>query len=55
MFDAFIKSILDDTPPPIDIYKSLDYTLPGLCAHMSAEKGGSLLRYLILDIGKSAE
>ncbi len=40
MFDAFIRSIVDNTPPPIDVYKALDYTLPGLCAHISAEKGG---------------
>jgi len=40
MFDSFIKSIVEDTPSPIDVYRALDFTLPGICAHISAEQGG---------------
>lgn len=38
MIDAFVKSILNDTKPPIDVYEGLDYSLPGLCAHISAQE-----------------
>ncbi len=36
----FIKSILNDTKPPIDIYTALDFGLPGLYAHQSALQNG---------------
>jgi len=36
----FVASILNDTPPPIDVYTGMDYTAPGICAHRSAEAGG---------------
>lgn len=39
MVDDFVRCILDDTEPPIDVYEALDMTLPGLCAHLSAEAG----------------
>ena len=41
--NEFVKSIIEDVEPPIDVYKALDYTLPGMCAHMSAEKGGKIV------------
>lgn len=41
MVNAFVESILNDTEPPIDVYTGLDYSLPGLCAHISAQQGGN--------------
>jgi len=43
MIKAFVESILNDTEPPIDVYTGLDYSLPGLCAHLSAEQGGKVV------------
>ncbi len=40
MCNDFVRSVLDDTDPPIDVYRGLDYTVPGICAHISAENGG---------------
>jgi len=40
MCNDFVRCILDDTAPPIDVYRGLDYTAPGICAHLSAESGG---------------
>jgi predicted dehydrogenase len=40
MVDDFVRCILDDTKPAIDVYEGLDQTLPGICAHLSAEQGG---------------
>ena len=40
MIKAFVDSILNDTKPPIDVYDAMDFTVPGLCAHISAESGG---------------
>jgi len=39
MVDEFVQCILNDTEPPIDVYEGLDWGLPGICAHMSAEAG----------------
>lgn len=36
----FVRSILEDTKPPIDVYEAIKYTLPGICALMSIQKGG---------------
>jgi predicted dehydrogenase len=41
MFEEFVASIRDDTDPPIDVYTAMDYTVPGICAHLSAEQGGA--------------
>ena len=35
--DGFIQSIINDTKPPIDVYEAMDYTAPGICAHLSSE------------------
>jgi len=43
MIDAFVESIKNNTKPPIDVYEGLDYSLPGLCAHLSSEKDGKLV------------
>ena len=39
----FLKSIENDTTPPIDIVKGMDMTIPGLIAHEAAKKGGTWL------------
>jgi len=44
MLQGFADSIRDNTPPPIDVHTSLDYTVPGICAHLSAERGGEPVR-----------
>jgi len=40
MLAEFIESIRRDTKPPIDIYESMDMTLPGIVAHQSGMRGG---------------
>lgn len=40
MVNDFVQAVLAGTPPPIDIYTSLDMTAPGIGAHLSAERGG---------------
>jgi hypothetical protein len=34
---------VNDTKSPIDVYNGLDYSLPGLCAHVSAQQGGKMV------------
>ena len=41
MVDGFIQAVIDGQQPPIDIYRSLDFSVPGLCAHLSAQQGGT--------------
>ena len=36
----FVQSVRDDTPPPLDVYASMDCVVPGLCALESARNGG---------------
>jgi predicted dehydrogenase len=43
MIDDFVRCILDDTKPRFDVYDGLDYSLPGICAHLSAESGGAAI------------
>lgn len=40
MLNDFLDSIAHDTPNPIDVYRGLDYSLPGVCATLSAEQNG---------------
>ena len=40
----FIQSILDDVAPPIDVYRALDFTVPGLVSEESIAQGGVPLR-----------
>ena len=40
LLEGFVQSIRDSGKPPIDVYESMDYTLPGICAHLSAERDG---------------
>ncbi len=37
---AFTEAILDGRPAPIDVYRAIEYTLPGILANRSAELGG---------------
>jgi len=41
MLEGFIESIRTDTSPPLDVFDSLDYVVPGVCAHLSAGQGGA--------------
>jgi len=43
MVKAFVDSVIYDTKPPIDVYKGLDFSLPGFCAHISAQQGGKMV------------
>ena len=36
----FTQALLDGAPAPIDVYRGIDYTLPGILANRSAELGG---------------
>jgi predicted dehydrogenase len=40
LVNDFVNAVLHGAPVPIDVYTALDYTVPGLCAHLSAEEGG---------------
>ncbi|HAZ19339.1 MAG TPA: hypothetical protein DCY74_04215 [Clostridiales bacterium] len=40
LIDEFIRAILEDRKPAIDIVKALDMTIPGLIAHDCAMEGG---------------
>ncbi|HEY3079894.1 MAG TPA: Gfo/Idh/MocA family oxidoreductase [Chloroflexota bacterium] len=37
---AFAKALLEGRPPPIDVYRALDFTLPGLVSEESIARGG---------------
>jgi predicted dehydrogenase len=37
----FVDSILTDTPPPLDVYAAMDFTVPGLVSEQSIAKGGT--------------
>lgn len=43
MIKAFADCILQDMPPPIDVRRALEMSVPGLVAHQSALRGGELL------------
>ena len=40
LMQDFLKSIREGAPSPIDVYRGLDYTVPGIVARQSAERGG---------------
>ncbi|MHB0875358.1 MAG: Gfo/Idh/MocA family protein [Anaerolineae bacterium] len=40
MVDDFVRSIREGTPPPVDIRAAWAMSVPGLCAHESALRGG---------------
>jgi predicted dehydrogenase len=39
----FVRSIVEDTPPPVGIHEALDMTLPGLISQQSIAQGGAWL------------
>jgi predicted dehydrogenase len=43
MIRDFLTAIERDEPPPIDVYRGLDYTTPGICAVESVLKGGTAM------------
>jgi predicted dehydrogenase len=43
LLQDFLRSIREGTKPPIDAYRGLDYTVPGIVARQSADQGGVLL------------
>ena len=43
MMREFIKCIIDDTEPPIDVDMGIRISLPGIIAAESAKRGGELL------------
>ncbi|NLO73725.1 MAG: Gfo/Idh/MocA family oxidoreductase [candidate division WS1 bacterium] len=53
MVRAFLRSLLDDTRPPVDIATALNMTVPGLVAHVSAERGSAPLP--VPDLAAEAE
>ncbi len=42
LYQPFVDAILGDKPLTIDVYRSMDYTLPGVLAAKSADEGGSM-------------
>ena len=42
-FASFRDAILNDTTPPMDIYKAIETAAPAILAGLSAEKGGELI------------
>jgi len=43
MVEDFVRSIVDDTQPFLDVHKALDMTVPGICAADSARQDGRLV------------
>ncbi len=49
MMREFVKSILNDTKPPLDVDFGINISLPGICAHESAVKGGMPVEIPVID------
>jgi predicted dehydrogenase len=47
----FVRAIVEDRHPAVNIWEAIAYTLPGLVAHQSALRGGELMK--IRDYGKA--
>jgi hypothetical protein len=43
MIRDFIDAVKNNTTPPIDIIRAIDFTVPGIIAHQSALAGGKLM------------
>ncbi len=41
--DTFIRAILTDTPPPMDVYRAVETALPAILAAQSSHEGGAAL------------
>ncbi len=48
----FVRSIIENRWPVVNVYEALAYTAPGIIAHQSALKGGELMK--IKDYGKAS-
>jgi predicted dehydrogenase len=48
----FIRSIVEDRQPTVNVHEAIAYTLPGIIAHQSALRGGEVMK--IKDYGKIA-
>jgi predicted dehydrogenase len=44
MLRAFLDAVCEGRPSPIDVHAALDMSLPGLCAHLSSQRGGAPVR-----------
>jgi len=42
--NEFVEALVQGRKPKVDVYEALAYTTPGIVAHMSALKGGELLK-----------
>jgi predicted dehydrogenase len=49
MIRDFIKCIIEDTDPPIDVEMGIRISLPGIIANESAKRGGELLQIPVVD------
>ncbi len=47
----FVRAIVEDRNPAVDVYEAIAYTLPGIIAHQSALRHGETMR--IKDYGKA--
>lgn len=43
MIKDFLAAIREGKPTPIDVYRALDYTVPGICAMESVAQGGAVI------------
>jgi predicted dehydrogenase len=48
----FVRAIIEDRQPSVNIWEAIAYTLPGIVAHESALRGGATMK--IRDFGKGA-
>ena len=54
MAHAFVQSIVQDRPPPIDVLTAANWTATGICAHESAMRGGAGVSIPHFDLGHRA-
>lgn len=45
----FIRSLVENRTPEVNVYEALAYTIPGIIAHESAMKGGESLKIPVFD------
>ena len=43
MVEEFTAAIRERRPPAIDVYRALDFTVPGLCAEVSIREGNRVV------------
>ena len=43
MLKDFLSAVEGDETPPIDVYRALDYTVPGICSIESVAQGGAVV------------